>query len=160
MRLSRIPATLALVVSAIVAIAAAAAVVPGGQTPSGPRPFGSPDNTWATANGVAIVSLAPTRAGVSTYDGNLLLDAQGQPVTVPLGDEMRGEITVAAADAQRDSAGRLQLADACRRGIEVAISVTSTGASEAESIANGRTALAKAIAQNGGRATRSACGAR
>ena len=159
MQLSKIQVIAALVGSAVVAIAAGAAVVPGGQTSNGPLPFGSPDSAWVDANGVARVDLVPTRMGVSAYDGTILKDAQGQPVTVPFGDEMRGEITHAVAEAQRISVGKLETADACRRGIGVAISVTTTGASQAESIANGKAALAKAIAQNGGRATKSACAA-
>jgi hypothetical protein len=159
MRLPRIQAIVALIGSVAIAITAAAAIAPGGRSASAPLPFGSPQSTWVDASGAVVVELVPARAGVVAYDGAVLKDAQGKPVTVPLGDQMRGEITEAAATAQLAAIEKLQLADACRRGIEVALSVATTGASAAESIANGKAALAKAIAQNGGRTTKSACAA-
>ena len=122
-----------------------------------PLPFGSPESTWSNADGSPIVDLMPERVGVSTLDGGVLRNSDGSVVTHPFGDEFRGTISEAEAASQRDEVRRLQLEDACRRGVQVPIGAGGGGATMEESQANAKAALAKAIAENGGKSTRSAC---
>lgn len=100
----------------------------------------------------------PDRVLVSTLDGGILRRADGTPVTVPVGQLQRGEITRAEADRQFADIDRLQRLDACLRGVEIPVSVSVEGAFTHEEIhALAKTALADAITANGGRRTESAC---
>jgi len=126
--------------------------------PVAPAPFGSPESAWSNPDGSAIVAAMPDRVGVSTLDGGVLRNSDGSAVTAPFGDEARGTLSEADAATQRQEVHRLQIEDACRRGVRVPIGAGGGGATMEESQANAKNALAKAIADNGGQPTRSACG--
>ena len=153
-RRPRLVGVLAVLASGLAAGSAISAIVGAG----GPAlPVGADPGRYTAVDGTPVASLVPTRAPVLTLDGQPLLTAAGAQVTVPLGDAVRGEISEGVAEAQRRTADRLQREDACKRGIEIPIAVTVSGATEAESKALAGKALAEAVARNGGRKTVSAC---
>lgn len=124
-----------------------------------PLPLGAPESTWTTSNGIPILALIPDRVAVSTIDGGTLRQPDGSPVTAPFGDEMRGTISSAEADRQRQAVQRAQLSDACDRGVKVPVGAGGSGATLEESQRNAAANLAKALASNGGKSYRDACDA-
>lgn len=123
-----------------------------------PLPFGSDPAEWTNADGTLNEALVPGRAPVSTFDGGLLMHADGSPVTVPQGERYRGEISEEEAERQFAEVERMQREDACRRGVEVPLSASVSGAQTMEEqieLANKK--LEQAIKANGGRKTVSAC---
>lgn len=146
----------ALVVAAVCAGAIAVATA-GGEGAIDPLPFGTLPAAWTAPSGTEIVALMPERGSVSTIDGQMLTNDDGTPVTVPLGDLARGEITDAEADSQYAQAMRLQARDACERGIGAPLSASAAGDTMAEAIAESQRILKEAIAANGGRRTVDAC---
>jgi hypothetical protein len=149
----------AFVLAAVASLLVLTLVGKGSGAGQAPQPFGAAPAAWQNSSGQPIVGLMPSRASVSTFDGQALRDAQGAPVTAPLGDAARGEISAAAADAQVKAALALQQADACKRGLQVPVGVeiSGTGLSAEEAAAEASAALSKAIAENGGKATKPAC---
>jgi hypothetical protein len=143
---------LALLCAGVIAVASA-----GGESAREPLPFGTPPAQWTASDGSEIVDLMPERGSVATLDGGVLADADGAPVTVPLGDLARGELTPEEAEAQFARAMLLQARDACERGIGAPISASAGGETMEEAIAASERLLVEAIAANGGRRTVDAC---
>lgn len=142
----------------VVIFAVGAVAFAGDRAGIGPLPSGADPAEWTSAEGALNEALVPARAPVATFDGGLLMHADGSPVTAPQGERYRGEISEEKAERQLAEVERLQREDACRRGVEVPLSVEVSGAQTMdEQIGLANRKLEQAIKANGGRKTVSAC---
>lgn len=147
-------------ITAVLCVAALAAVTAAGDPGHQPLPLETPASEWTTLDGREIVSLTPARGGVLSMDGKPLRDSNGALVTVPPGDAVRGAVSHNSAADPVDRAMLIQARDACERGVPTPVTGVAAGDMPIEeAVAQSQKNLERAIAANGGSVWRDPCDA-